>query len=69
MLSHLDTQPLLLPGAIATVWCVCLLMCSLRLRASMYLILVFFTSAVGNLKPPNGIFLSPFANCTDTLMR
>lgn len=26
----------------------------------MYLIWVFFTSVVGNLKPPNGIFLNPF---------
>lgn len=33
------------------------------------LILVFLSSLVGNLKPPNGIFQSPLPNCSDTLMR
>lgn len=30
------------------------------LSEAVYLILVFFTSVVGNLKPPNGIFLNSF---------
>lgn len=39
------------------------------LSVAVYLILVFFSSVVGNLKPPNGIFQSPLPNCSDTLMR
>lgn len=36
---------------------------------SVYLILLFFSSVVGNSKSPNLILHSPFPNCSDTLMR
>lgn len=35
-------------------------MCQLCFSMAVYLILVFFTSVVGNLKPPNGIFRAFF---------
>lgn len=43
--------------------------CASCFGVAAYLILVFLSSLVGNLKPPNGIFHSPLPNCSDTLMR
>lgn len=42
--------------------------CASCFGVAAYLILVFLSSLVGNLKPPNGIFQSPLPNCSDTLM-
>lgn len=67
--GYADTQRLLFPCAMVCVWCMCLCTCQLCFSVPVYLILVFFTSVVGNLKPTNGIFQSPFPNCSDTLMR
>lgn len=43
--------------------------CASCFGVAAYLILVFLSSLVGNLNPPNGIFHSPLPNCSDTLMR
>lgn len=69
ILGYADTQRLLFSCAPVCVWCVYLWTSQLCFGMAVYLILVFRTSAVGNLKPPNGIFPSPFPNCSDTLMR
>lgn len=69
ILGHADMQLLLFSCAMVCVWGVYLCTCQLCFSVAVYLILVFFTSVVGNLKPPNGIFQSPFPNCNDTLMR
>lgn len=68
-LGYSHTQLLLFPCAMGCVWCVYLCTCWLGFSVALYLILVFLTSVVGNLIPPNGIFQSHFPNCSDTLMR
>lgn len=51
-------------------WCaIGICACASCFSVTVYLILVFLSSLVSNLKPPNGIFQSPFPNCNDTLMR
>lgn len=51
-------------------WCVfAICACASCFSVAVYLILVFFSSVAGNLKPANGIFQSPLSNCSDTLMR
>lgn len=51
-------------------WCVFgVCACASCLSVAVYLILVFFSSLVSNLKPTNGVFQSLLPNCSDTLMR
>lgn len=63
-LGHTDTQSLLF---LYTTVCVHTYACASCV--SVYLILLFFSSVVGNSKSPNLILHSPFPNCSDTLMR